>query len=84
MGGVVLLLDTQLLSCQPPVVTGKPPDWFMCSTSPLGSPGSTTAAVAVTAVALAATHFSMASVLPEAIAARFSSMVCSVADRTMV
>ena len=41
----------------------------MCSTSPLGSPGSTTAAVAVTAVALAATHFSMASVLPEAIAA---------------
>ena len=56
----------------------------MCSTSPLGSPGSTTAAVAVTAVALAATHFSMASVLPEAIAARFSSMVCSVADRTMV
>ena len=80
---MVELVEKNVLSVQPMVMMGKPLALPMCLPKPCGSPCSTTSAVAFTACALAATHLSMASVLPLAMAARFWSMDSIVLLRTM-
>ncbi len=81
--GVPALVEKNVLSLQPMVVIGKSSASAMCLTRPRGSPCSTTSAVAFTARVLAATHLSMASVLPLAMAVRFWSMDSIVLARTM-
>src|SRR2546429_3868201 len=62
---------------------GKPLAWPMWAAKPCGSPCSITAAAALTARALEATHWSMAMVLPAVMASRSCSMVWNVLPRTM-